>query len=56
MSDEGGKGADVRYVRSAENRSAGSVMSRQLVPYCNEQRFIIERWRNRCPLGLLATF
>ena len=43
MSDEGGKGADVRYVRSAENRSAGSVMSHQLAPYCNEQRFIFER-------------
>jgi Deoxyribonuclease NucA/NucB len=26
MSDEGGKGADVRYILSAENRSAGSVM------------------------------
>jgi hypothetical protein len=36
-----------RYVRSAENCSAGSVMSRQLAPYGNEQRFIIERWRNR---------
>jgi hypothetical protein len=47
MSDEGGTGADVRYVLSAENRSAGSVMRRQLAPYCNEQRFIFERWRNR---------
>jgi hypothetical protein len=47
MSDEGGKGADVRYVLSAENRSAGSVMRNQLAPYCNEQRFIFERWRNR---------
>jgi hypothetical protein len=47
MSDEGGKGAYVRYVLSAENRSAGSVMRRQLAPYCNEQRFIFERWRNR---------
>jgi hypothetical protein len=47
MSDEGGKGADVRYVLSAENRSAGSVMRFQLAPYCNEQRFIFERWRNR---------
>jgi hypothetical protein len=46
MSDEG---ADVRYVRSAENRSASSVMRRQLTPYCNEQRFIIERWPNRWP-------
>jgi hypothetical protein len=47
MSNEGGKGADVRYVLSAENRSAGSVMRNQLAPYCNEQRFIFERWRNR---------
>jgi hypothetical protein len=30
---------------SAENRSAGSVMSRQLAAHCNEQRFIFERWR-----------
>jgi hypothetical protein len=49
MSDEGGKGADVRYLRSAENRSAGSVMSRQLARYCDRQRFIIERWPNRWP-------
>ena len=47
MSDEGGKGADVRYVLSGENQSAGSVMRHQLAPYCNEQRFIFERWRNR---------
>jgi hypothetical protein len=47
MSDEGGKGASVRYVGSSENRSAGSVMGSQLRRYCNEQRFIIERWRNR---------
>jgi hypothetical protein len=32
---------------STENRSAGSVMRYQLAPYCNEQRFIFERWRNR---------
>jgi hypothetical protein len=31
----------------AENRSAGSVMRFQLAPYCNEQKFIFERWRNR---------
>jgi hypothetical protein len=47
MSDEGGKGASVRYVLSAENRSTGSVMRNQLAPPCNEQRFIFERWRNR---------
>jgi hypothetical protein len=32
---------------------AGSVMRHQLVPYCNEQRFIFERWRNRWPGGTL---
>jgi hypothetical protein len=47
MADEGGKGASVRYILSSENRSAGGVMSHQLAPYCNEQRFIFERWRNR---------
>jgi hypothetical protein len=47
MTDEGGKGADVRYIKSSENRSAGSVMGAQLRPYCNGQRFIIERWPNR---------
>jgi hypothetical protein len=46
MSDEGEKGADVRYVLSGENQSASSVMRHQLAPYCNEQRFIFERWRN----------
>lgn len=30
VSDEGGAGADVRYVASVENRSAGSLMGRQL--------------------------
>jgi hypothetical protein len=47
MADEGGTGASVRYILSSENRSAGGVMKAQLRPYCNEQRFIIERWRNR---------
>jgi hypothetical protein len=47
MSDEGGEGAGVRYILSSENRSAGGMMSGQLRPYCNEQRFIFERWRNR---------
>jgi len=36
----------VRYVWSAENRSAGDVMKTQLRPYCNEQKFIFEHWRN----------
>jgi hypothetical protein len=46
MADEGGEGASVRYVLSSENRSAGSVMMFQLRPYCDKQRFVIERWRN----------
>lgn len=43
MSDEGGQGASVRYVRPAENRSAGSVMGNQLEAFCNNQRFRFER-------------
>jgi Deoxyribonuclease NucA/NucB len=46
MSDEGGKGADVRYVKSSENRSAGSRMGLQLRAYCNGQRFVVERLRS----------
>lgn len=42
-SREGGKGADVRYVGSAENRSAGSVMGAQLRPYCEGQPFRFEK-------------
>lgn len=42
-SREGGKGADVRYVISAENRSAGSVMEHKLESYCDGQRFRFER-------------
>lgn len=50
MSDEGGKGADVRYVRSSENRSAGSEMGRQLRGYPDGQCFKYEdppRWRHK---------
>jgi hypothetical protein len=36
---EGGKGAHVRYVRSGENRSAGSFMGNKLESYCSRQRF-----------------
>ncbi len=39
MSREGGKGADVRYVRSSDNRGAGASMGAQLRPYCNKQAF-----------------
>lgn len=38
-SREGGAGADVRYVRSGENRAAGAVMGAQLRRYCSGQRF-----------------
>lgn len=41
-SEEGGEGADIRYVKSAENRSAGSLMGRQLHGWCNGQRFRFE--------------
>jgi Deoxyribonuclease NucA/NucB len=43
MSDEGGKGAHVRYIRSSENRSAGRLMGVQLRPFCNGQSFVFER-------------
>lgn len=42
MSAEGGKGADVRYVRSKENRSAGAVMGGQLSGYPDGQCFQYE--------------
>jgi hypothetical protein len=36
---EGGEGADVRLVRSSENRSAGAAMGNRLRPFCDGQRF-----------------
>lgn len=41
-STEGGPGADISYVVSADNRSAGARMSIQLRPYCEGQAFILE--------------
>jgi hypothetical protein len=41
MSDEGGRGASVRYVLPRENRSAGATMGRQLRIYCDGQAFVI---------------
>jgi hypothetical protein len=38
---EGGAGADVRYVPSADNRGAGAVLGVQLAPFCDGQRFRI---------------
>lgn len=43
VSREGGRGAHVRYVGSRENRSAGSVMGRQLRRFCNGQAFQYEQ-------------
>jgi hypothetical protein len=39
VSREGGAGADVRYVPSADNRGAGSVLGDRLEGYCDGQRF-----------------
>ncbi|WP_053226366.1 excalibur calcium-binding domain-containing protein [Solirubrobacter soli] len=39
MSREGGERADVRYVKSSENRAAGASMGGQLRRYCNGQAF-----------------
>jgi hypothetical protein len=39
ISREGGAGADVRYVPSADNRGAGAAMGEQLEPYCDGQAF-----------------
>ena len=41
-SSEGGAGADVDYVESSDNRSAGSRMGKQLTPYCDGQAFILD--------------
>jgi hypothetical protein len=38
-SREGGKGADVRYVPSGENRSEGAVRQHLLARFCNGQAF-----------------
>jgi len=50
VSEESGRHTDgsrssVAYVPSAENRSGGSVLGRQLASYCDGQRFIIEAGR-----------
>ena len=50
VSEESGRHTDgsrssVAYVPSTENRSGGSVLGRQLAPYCDGQRFIIEAGR-----------
>ena len=42
MSEEGGYGADVRYIDPADNRGAGSVMGNALEDWCEEQPFRID--------------
>lgn len=42
MSDEGGAGADVRYIDPSDNRGAGSSMGNQLEDWCNGQPFRID--------------
>lgn len=42
ISAQGGAGADVELVPSAQNRSAGAVMGAQLRGFCDGQRFIVE--------------
>lgn len=39
LAREGGRGADVRYVRSSDNRGAGASLGNQLRGYCNGQAF-----------------
>jgi Deoxyribonuclease NucA/NucB len=39
VSREGGRGADVRYVPSADNRGAGAILGERLERYCDGQRF-----------------
>jgi len=39
VSREGGAGADIAYVESADNRGAGSVVGAQLSDYCDGQAF-----------------
>jgi Deoxyribonuclease NucA/NucB len=41
MSEEGGRGASVRYISPADNRGSGSVVGNQLEPWCEEQPFRI---------------
>jgi Deoxyribonuclease NucA/NucB len=41
MSDEGGAGADVRYIDPSDNRGAGATMGNALEDWCNTQPFRI---------------
>jgi hypothetical protein len=41
MSEEGGYGADIRYIDPSDNRGAGSSMGAQLADRCEEPPFRI---------------
>ena len=47
VAKEGGRGADVRYVESGENRAAGASMGNQLERWCDGQRFAYRGVRSR---------
>ena len=49
MSREGGESADVRHVKSSENRAAGATMGGQLRGYCNGQAFRLKVGRTPKP-------
>ena len=42
MADEGGAGADVRYIDPSDNRGAGATMGNALEDWCNSQPFRID--------------
>ena len=42
MSEEGGTGADVRYIDPSDNRGSGSSMGSQLADWCETQPFRID--------------
>jgi hypothetical protein len=42
MSDEGGAGADVRYIDPSDNRGAGATVGNALEDWCNGQPFRID--------------
>jgi hypothetical protein len=42
VSDEGGSGADVRYIDPSDNRGAGATMGNALEDWCNGQPFRLD--------------
>ena len=49
MSREGGESANVRHVKSSENRAAGASMGGQLRGYCNGQAFRLKLGQTHKP-------